>query len=97
MAFKNNILIITDETSQYAVVKSPEIKSCCNTYFCGKQENIFSLLKDNNIRIVIMDAEGDESWEFKLLELIKTFDPIIDVIIAGAPVPSEKIMDWISL
>ena len=96
MTFKANLLIISEDPSQFGLFKSDEIKSYCNPYFCGKQENVFKVLKANNIRIVVMDSGGDESWDFKLLNLIKTYDPIIDIVLLGPPVPSEKVLDWIN-
>ena len=96
MVLKENVLIIADDHSPYSFLESVDVKNSYNFYFCRKQDNIFYFIKDNNIKIIIMDFEGDEHWEFKLLKLIKTFDPIIEVIIAGAPLPSEKVLDWIN-
>jgi len=97
MKFKANLLIITEEPVRYDLLRSSQIKKYCSIYFCGKQENVFDLLKNKSIKIVIMDIDVDISWEYKLLELIKTFDPIIDVIVVGDPVSSENVMDWINL
>lgn len=97
MELKANVLIVSEESSLYDKLKSSSIKNICTLYFCKKQENLFSLIKNNNIQIVIMTSDEDESWEFKLLKMIKTFDPMIDVVIVGDPVSSEKVMEWINL
>lgn len=97
MESKANLLIVSERPSLYDQLKSTSLKNYCTLHFCGKQENIFSLLRNNNIQIVIMASEGDETWEFKLLEVIKTIDPLIEIIIVGDPAPSDKVMEWINL
>ena len=96
MKFKANLLIISEEASRYDLIRSSDVENYCNIYFCGKEKNVFSLLKTNNIKMVIMDLDEDQSWEFKLLKDIKTLDPIVDVVIVGVPASSEKVMNWIN-
>ncbi|MFC2166749.1 sigma 54-interacting transcriptional regulator [Acidobacteriota bacterium] len=97
MHIKSNLLVIGEKPDISDLLRSTDIDNSCNIYFCGKQENIFSAIKDNNIKIVVMDIEGDDSWEFKLLKLIKTFDAQIEVVIVGGSGVSENAMEWISL
>ena len=97
MEFKEKVLIISDDRALYLGLRGDEIKSSFHVFFCGKQDNVFGQIKDNHIKTIILDIGGDETWEFSLLKLIKTFDPIIEVIIAGLPIPSDKLMDWINL
>lgn len=97
MENKPNLLVISEEPLILNLLKSTRLKDSSNIYFCKKEENIFWIIEKNAIKIVIIDSEGDESWDFKLLKLIKTFDPIIDVIVVGTPVASDKIIDWINL
>lgn len=98
MREKTNLLIINGNSSIFNVLKSAGIQDYCRTYFCGKQDNIFELLKNRRIKLVIIDSEEqDNIWECKLLKLIKTFDPEIEIIIVGNPVNSDKVIDWINL
>ncbi len=97
MENKSNFLVISEEPSIFNFLKSISLKDSSDIYFCKKEENIFWIIEKNAIKIVILDSEGDESWDFKLLKLIKAFDPIIEVIVVGMPAASEKIIDWINL
>lgn len=96
MKSRANLLIVSEEPSQFDSLRATDLKDSCDIYFCSKHENIFHLLQENDIRIVIMESNGEENWEFKILKLIKTFDPIIDVIVVGSPLPTEKTMNWIN-
>lgn len=96
MKYKPNLLTITEDPSQYDWLKFTDTKEFCNIYFCGKRENIFSFVKSKDLKIIILDSGEDENWDIKLLKLIKTYDPIIDVIVVGAPLSSEKPIDWIN-
>ena len=97
MNSKASLLIVSKDASLSYRLRNSPIDDICKLYYCANQENIFSFLKNNNIQIVIMDSEGDECWEFKIVRMIKTFDPMIEIIVVGEPVPSEKVMDWINL
>lgn len=96
MDFKEKVLIISDDRSLYMSLREDESKSSFHVFYCGKQDNVFGHIKNNHVKTVILDTGGDETWDFSLLKLIKTFDPIIEVIVAGLPIPSDKLMDWIN-
>lgn len=95
MQIKTNLLVIGEKPDIPDFLKSSDIYNPDHIYFCGKQENIFTVIKNNNVKIVIMDVEGDDSWEFKLLKLIKTFDPLIEVVIVGGSGASDNALEWI--
>lgn len=61
MQIKTNLLVIGEKPDIPDFLKSTGIYNPDNIYFCGKQENIFTVIKNNNIKIVIMDVEGDDT------------------------------------
>jgi DNA-binding NtrC family response regulator len=94
--FNKNILIITENRSLTDFVESTDVRDYHDLHFCRKRDNIFYFLKNNRIKTVLMNSNGDEQWELKLLKLIKIFDPIIEIIVVGPAVPSDKAMEWIN-
>lgn len=94
--FRPGLLFITDKPSSYDSLISSGLKDICRVFFCGKKDNIFSAVENKGIRIIIMDISDDETWDMKLLKIIKTVDPIIEVVMAGPHLPSEKVMEWIN-
>lgn len=92
-----NILIISDNPSRYNNSISAGFHDGCRIYFCGKKDNIILVLEEKKIKIVIIDIEKSDEWESKLIGFVKHFDPIIEVVLAGPPLTSDRIMDYINL
>jgi len=90
------LLIVTDEPSRYERLESSETARSCRVFRCGKKDNIFSAMESKSIKIVILDLGDDQSRDLKLLKIIKTVDPIVDLVAAGPHLPSEEAMDWIN-
>jgi DNA-binding NtrC family response regulator len=82
-----NILIITDDHRSFHSLQD----------FCGKQGDIVSCIRDNDTEIVIIDLVQEELQDFELLQLVKSFDLMIEVIIVGDPASSEKVGESIRL
>lgn len=91
-----NLLIISEDLSLYDSIKNSSLSANFNIYFCGTHEDIFSFIKDNNIKVIILDLEGIEKEGLSLLKKLKKFDPLVDVIIVGQPLDSEKVLNWIN-
>jgi len=92
-----NILIITDTLPFYISLKEYLSKNDYRVIFSGKQEDILSLIKKKDIRIIIMDLTLKEIQDFALLKLIKNFDPLMEVVIIGNSTTSDKIGESIRL
>lgn len=97
MKTKKNILIISEELTIYNLLRSSSINNSYDISICKAQEDVLFIVKDRNIKVVIMELRGDEEDDFKLLKLLKTYNPLVDVIVVGKPLVSEMIMDWINL
>ena len=75
---------------------SSELQGMCRAYFCGKKDNVFTALENKGIKTVILDLADDTDWDAKLLKIIKTVDPMIDIVVVGPHLPSEQAVDWIN-
>ena len=96
MSFRPDLLILAEESAAYEWVKDKLGPGCGQVHTCRKQDNILQVLKNHPVRVALLDCGGEESWDYKLLEMIKAFDNLIELVVVGPAVPSEKIMDWIS-
>src|SRR4030042_22006 len=94
--FKPGLLIVTEDPSQNISLASSELQGMCRAYFCGKKDNVFTALENKGIKTVILDLADDTDWDAKLLKIIKTVDPMIDIVVVGPHLPSEQAVDWIN-
>lgn len=90
------LLVITNEPFRYEFLKTAGLSSHCQVYFSPKDEGVFSLLDEKRIRVVILDVETDGNSEFRTLGLIKARDPLIEIIVAGPSLSSERTIEWIN-
>lgn len=96
MKFGTNLLIIGEDLSLYDLINNSSLRTHFNIFFCGTHEDIFSFIKDNNIKVIILDLEGIAKEELSLLRKLKRFDPLVDIIIIGQPLSSDKVLNWIN-
>jgi DNA-binding NtrC family response regulator len=96
LSLKPDLLILAEEVAAYEWVKSKVEGGCGQVHACRKQDNILQVLKNHPVRVVLLECGAEESWDFKLLEMIKAFDNLVEMVIVGPAVPADKIMDWIS-
>jgi DNA-binding NtrC family response regulator len=96
VSFKPDLLILADESTAYEWIKDKLGPGCGHIHSCRKQDNILQVLKNHPVRVVLFDIGAEEAWDFKLLEMIKAFDNLIETVVLGPAVPAEKIMDWIA-
>lgn len=96
MSFRPDLLILADESTAYDWIKDKLGPGCGHIHSCRKQDNILQVLKNHPVRVVLFDIGAEEAWDFKLLEMIKAFDNLIETVVLGPAVPAEKIMDWIA-
>jgi DNA-binding NtrC family response regulator len=92
-----SLLFITDQPNLPSFLKETAIQKSYHVHRCRKEDNVFVLLKEKNVRLVLLETGGEESWERKLLALIKAFDPLIETIILGPPESTEATIDWLNL
>jgi DNA-binding NtrC family response regulator len=96
LSFRPDLLILAEEGVVYDWIQDKLGPACGQVHTCRKQDNILQVLKNYPIRVALLDCGGEEAWDFKLLEMVKAFDNLVEIVVIGPAVPSEKIMDWIS-
>jgi len=82
-----NFMIISNKMDLLSQIKSvfPEgqIEFCQAT----KTENFYSLIREKNIRGIILEMTEKEINYYDLLKQIKNFDPLLEVVILGPSTP----------
>jgi DNA-binding NtrC family response regulator len=63
---------------------------------CTARDNVFRFIQENRIHTIILHIDEDKRWEFQLLKLIKTYDPLLDVVVVGPSADSDAAVSWIS-
>jgi len=94
-----NILIIDEDPSLHDLIKQSSIASFCNIYLPNDYEDyeeLFIFIKDNNIHVIIADLDRNKKERLILLKKIKTFDPLLDMIMVGKSLAPEEVVDLIN-
>ncbi len=94
---KHNVLIVEENLSLFELLKESPYVEEENVYFPDTRDNILSVIQHKNINIVILDSERKDIRVPSLIKQIKSFDPLVDIIIIGKPLASEKIEELIIL
>jgi len=92
-----NLLILADKLDEYSLLDEFLSSKGYKTSSASKKEDFYSIIREKEIRIIILDLNKEEVLEFALLKEIKNFDPLIEVIIIGTSVPPSKMAEAIKL
>ncbi len=65
-------------------------------FYCSQPGDCYSQIRLQEIRTIILDLNS-ENDDFSLLKSIKQFDPILDVILVGDPLPPLRIAEALRL
>jgi DNA-binding NtrC family response regulator len=90
-----NLLIVGPDLILYDLIRSSPLGERYTVHYCSIYEDIFAFIRDNQIRVSILDLEKAGKDAQALLGKIKKFDPLIDVIIVGRPLAADRVLDWI--
>lgn len=90
-----SLLIVSRDFALYDTVKRSSLPDDTSLFFCQPDEDIIAVVRDNGIRIALLDAQEAGSDAAPLLKKLKRFDPLIDVVILGDETGPEAILDWI--
>jgi DNA-binding NtrC family response regulator len=94
--YVENLLIIGKEPTLYDLLKDSPVASGFRLLFCGTDGDILGFIKDNGVRIALLDSAEAQAEDFTLLENLKRFDPLLSVIVIGPPGHPEELLDWIN-
>jgi DNA-binding NtrC family response regulator len=94
---KMNMLIVADQQEFFDSFKELLSDKGWTPFFCKKKEDPVSLVKEKEIKIVLLDFMRKEFQDTELIKEIKSFDPLVEIIIIGESVSSDKIGELINL
>jgi len=95
MEIRINLLVIGEEPSLLNLIKNSALENEKDVYFCTFRDEIFPALEKNNIKVVFISSEEAGEGGFRFVKALKVFDPLIEVIVVGRPLPSGEVMEWI--
>lgn len=91
-----NLLILDENTSPYEAIHQSSLGSDLGLYFATPEEDPFTIIRKNNIHALMIDLDKDEAHGRKLIDRLKQFDPLLDVIVIGKPLHAEKVVSLIN-
>jgi DNA-binding NtrC family response regulator len=91
----NNLLIISDDFSLYETIKKASVAVDFSLYFSQADDDFLGVVRDNGIRVALVDSGDSIAGALIALKKLKKFDPLIDVLIGGEPLDRDAILDVI--
>jgi DNA-binding NtrC family response regulator len=91
-----SLLIISDDFSLYESVKKAPVAADFNVFFAQAEDDYLGVIRENGIRVVLVDAGGALAAGLLVLKKIKRADALVDVLVGGDPVGREAVLDIIS-
>lgn len=97
MELPTSLLIVSGDFSLYSAVKKTSLAGDLTLFFCRQDEDYLSIVRENSVRIVLVDSSEAGQESESILKKLKHFDSLIDVVIMDRKLDSEAILDWIHL
>ncbi|MFW6160009.1 MAG: sigma-54 interaction domain-containing protein [Acidobacteriota bacterium] len=94
-SLKMNLLLLSDKKEYLSSFKNFLTPKGFNFFFSSKEENFYSLIREKEIRLIVLDLSENEINNFDILKSIKDFDPLVEIIIIGPKIPASKMIDAI--
>lgn len=91
-----NLLILDEVTFPYEVIRQSPLGSDLEMYFSTPHADIFTIIRKSNIQVIIIDLDKDESEGRKIIDRLKQFDPLLNIIVIGKPLEAEKVVSLIN-
>jgi DNA-binding NtrC family response regulator len=91
----NNLLIISDDFSLYETIKKASVAVDFSLYFAQSDDDFLNVVRENGIRVALVDSGDSIAAALIALKKLKKFDPLIDVLIGGEPLGRDAILDVI--
>ncbi len=93
---QTNLLIISDDFSLYEIVKKAPVAADFNVFFSQTDDDYLGVVRENGIRVVLVDSGDALAAGLLILKKIKRFDVLVDVLVGGEPVGREAALDVVS-
>jgi len=91
----NNLLIISDDFSLYETIKRASVAVDFSLYFSQADDDFLKVVRENGIRVALVDSGDSIAAALIALKKLKKFDPLVDVLIGGEPLDRDAILDII--
>ncbi len=93
MDAQTNLLIISDDFSLYETIKKAPVAADFNVFFSQTDDDYLAIVRDNGIRVVLIDSGDALAAGLIILKKIKKADDLVDVLVGGEPVGREAALD----
>jgi len=93
MDAQTNLLIISDDFSLYETIKKAPVAADFNVFFSQTDDDYLAIVRDNGIRVVLIDSGDALAAGLLILKKIKKADDLVDVLVGGEPVGREAVLD----
>jgi DNA-binding NtrC family response regulator len=93
MDAQTNLLIISDDFSLYETIKKAPVAADFNVFFSQTDDDYLAIVRDNGIRVVLVDSGEALAAGLLILKKIKKADDLVDVLVGGEPVGREAALD----
>ena len=90
------VLIVEKSLSIYNLVKESSLVQEGRIYFSDTKEDIYNFIRNNDITVIITDIEEKPKNGDSFVQDIKAFDSLVDVILVGKQLTSEKVLNLIN-
>ncbi len=90
-----SFLIVGKNSSIYDHLRDSNPDPDIRLFFCGREENVIDFVQVNAIRSLLLDASEGAFETRTLLRNLKTFDPMLQVSVAGPADSPEEVLAWV--
>jgi len=90
-----SFLIVGKNASIYDRLRDSNSDPDIRLFFCGREENVIDFVQVNAVRSLLLDASEGASETRTLLRDLKTFDPMLQVAVAGPADSPEEVLAWV--
>lgn len=95
MEAQTNLLIISDDFSLYETIKKAPVAVDFNVFFSQTEDDYLAVVRENGIRVVLVDSGDSLAAGLLVLKKIKKSDALIDVLVGGEPIGQEAVLDMV--
>jgi DNA-binding NtrC family response regulator len=95
MDTQTNLLIISDDFSLYESVKKAPVAADFNVFFAQTEDAYLEIIRENGIRVVLVDCAGALAAGLLILKKIKKSDALVDVRVGAEAIGREAVLDVI--
>ncbi|MGZ5495291.1 MAG: sigma 54-interacting transcriptional regulator [Candidatus Aminicenantales bacterium] len=93
MDAQTNLLIISDDFSLYETVKKAPVAVDFNVFFSQTDDEYLDVIRENGIRIVLVDCSDSLAAGLVIMKKIKKADALVDVLVGGEPIGRDAVLD----